>query len=349
MIKKKTDKKPRNAMVDLCRFIAAVMIMLCHLDLVGQTTYPTYMFVDFFFILTGYFTVAHFMKNQPAATPEERGKIALQYTAKKLLPFLPHLLVAIPVAYAARNASFLVNGDFLGFLKGFKDMFAELLLLPTTFFETGKRMIGPIWYLSALLVSIPIFGYICQSKYRRPLCLLGILFAYFFYVLQEPISAFDPVSCVLKCFACMFVGMFVYDVCQSFAQLKLRTWTRIALTIIELLCLAYAVCAGLFWYTPVKLQVVVYIIMLTIMLSGQSYTSKIKFRFFTWLGLLSMPLFIWHYAMGRIFLHAIHLPNSRWAIVIFFVSSFTAAIISQTVISLIKKRNFSVRKLFLKA
>ncbi len=350
MVKKNPEKKTRNTMVDLCRFVAAVMIMLCHLDLIGRPTHPTYMFVDFFFILTGYFTLAHFAKKQSPTTPEERGKIALQYTVKKFLPFLPHLLVAVPIAYIARNWQFLTSGDVSGFLNGCKDMLAEILLLPTSFFDEGYRSIGPLWYLSALLVSIPVFSYICQSKYRRPLCFVGILFAYFFYSTQTLISAFDPVSGVLKCLACMFIGMLVYDIAQSFAQLKFRTWAKVALTIIELLCIVYAVCAGYYAYTPVKFQVIVYVIMLTIMLSGQSYTSRIKYKFFTWLGLLSMPLFIWHYAVGRIFYHVIHLPSySRWSIVIYFAFSFAAAIISQSLVSLAKKHHFSVGKLFLKA
>lgn len=58
--------KKRNYMVDLCRFIAALMIMLCHLDLIGLAQYPTYMFVDFFFILSGYFTLNHFAKMKSA-------------------------------------------------------------------------------------------------------------------------------------------------------------------------------------------------------------------------------------------------------------------------------------------
>ena len=66
--------KKRNYMVDLCRFIAALMIMLCHLDLIGLDQYPTYMFVDFFFILSGYFTLSHFAKMKSAKKADERGR-----------------------------------------------------------------------------------------------------------------------------------------------------------------------------------------------------------------------------------------------------------------------------------
>ncbi len=226
-------KKTRNCVVDLYRFIAALMIMFCHLDLVGARQFPTYMFVDFFFILSGYFTVAHFAKLGAKTAPNERGRTALRYTGKKFLQFLPHLLIAIPLVYLARGATFAYHGDWQTFFLSFKDMFAELLLSPTTFFESGGRLLGPIWYLSALLIVMPAFSYICQSPYRRPVGLLGLIYAFFFYTLQTAISAFDPVSSVLKCIAAMFVGMFVFDIVSELKSAKLRTWVKFYLRLLR--------------------------------------------------------------------------------------------------------------------
>lgn len=318
--------KQRNYMVDLCRFIAAVMIMFCHLDLVGSTTYPTYMFVDFFFILSGYFTVRHFAKLKNSSDPEERGRTALKYTAKKFLPFLPHLLLALPIAYAASNFHYLRSGDIFGFFVGFRDMFAELLLLPIKFFDGPVRQIGPLWYLSALLVIMPIFSYICQSKYRRPIGFCGLIFAYVYFSLQNTISAFDPISALSLGASCMFMGMFVYDVVTEIENKKIKKSARFVATLIELICLAYAIAAAMLGFTPVKMQAVVYMIMLTIMLSGISFTANIKCSLFTWLGKISMPLFIWHYAVGRVLLRLVGLWPTHRLVVLFFVGSFVAAI-----------------------
>ena len=342
-------KKTRNSVVDLYRFIAAVMIMFCHLDLAGSNQYPTFMFVDFFFILSGYFTMAHFAKHNKASNSEERGRTALSYTGKKFLPFLPHLLIAIPIAYLARSATFIYHNDWSGFFSSFKDMFAEILLLPTSFFDSGIRMLGPIWYLAALLVVMPIFSYICQNKKHRPIGMVGLIFAYFFYVLQDSISAFDPVSSVLKCAACMFIGKFIFDVVAELKNVKLRKWTKVALTVIEIACLTYVICAGFFWFTPLKMQVIAYIIMLTITLSGQSYSSKINCGFFTLLGQISMPLFIWHYAVGRIILHLVRGVSPNGCIVLFFVGSFAAAFASYFVVEACKKRGLTARKIFLRS
>lgn len=319
--------KQRNYMVDLCRFIAALMIMFCHLDLVGSSTYPTYMFVDFFFILSGYFTVQHFAKAKNDSDPEKRGRAALIYTAKKFLPFIPHLLIALPIVYFARNFYFLKGGNTLGFLAGFKDMFAEFLLLPVKFFENPVRQIGPLWYLSALLIVMPLFSYICQSKYRRPIGFAGLILAYVYFCMQDVISAFDPISALLLCASCMFVGMFVFDIVLEIKEKKLKTSAKVFATIIELACLVYACLAAILGFTPAKMQVIVYVIMLTIMLSGISYTSKLKIPFFTWLGKISMPLFIWHYAVGRVLSHLITSWSPKRLLIAFFVGSIITAIV----------------------
>ncbi len=319
--------KQRNYMVDLCRFIAALMIMFCHLDLVGAQAYPTYMFVDFFFILSGYFTVQHFAKQKADSNPEKRGRTALRYTAKKFIPFIPHLLVALPIAYFMLNFHFLKDGDVLGFFTGFKDMFAEFLLLPIKFFDNPARQIGPLWYLSALLIVMPLFSYICQSKYRRPICYAGLILAYVYFSMQATISAFDPISALLLCSSCMFIGMFVFDVVTEIKSKTFKTSTRVFATIAELLCLIYVCLAGFLNFTPVTMQLVAYVIMLTIMLSGISYTSNIKCSFFTWLGKISMPLFIWHYAVGRVLSHYTAGHTTKRMLIYFFVGSLTAAIV----------------------
>ena len=325
-------------MVDLCRFIAAVMIMLCHLDLVGTDTYPTYMFVDFFFILSGYFTVAHFARQKYISSPDKRGRIALIYTAKKFVPFLPHLLVALPIVYASSNYHYLASGDFGGFITGFGDMFAELLLLPIKFFSNDYRLIGPLWYLSALLFAMPLFSYICQSKYRRPIGYIGLIFAYIYFSMQDCISAFDPVSALCICASCMFIGMFVYDVVLEIKDKKISNKTRLFVTAVELVCLAYCIIAAVSWNMPVKMQVIAYIAMLIVMLSGASYTAKLKVPFFSWLGKISMPLFIWHYVVGRILLHFVPIWSTRRLTILFFVCSFAVAIAAHYSANFIMRR-----------
>ena len=168
-------------------------------------------------------------------------------------------------------------------------------------------------------------------------------------MLQDSIANFDPVSSVLKCAACMFIGMFIFDVVSEFKKATIRKWVKIVLTIIEAICLGYAICAGLFWFTPLKMQVIAYIILLTITLSEQSHSRKIDCKFFTLLGQVSMPLFIWHYAVGRIILHLVRGVSVNGCIALFFVGSFAVAFASHFIIEAFKKRGLTARKIFLRS
>ena len=64
------SKNSRMAIVDLWKFIAAVMIMIHHLYYLSPAfegkDYPGYfawIYVEFFFILTGFFTYRHFARS----------------------------------------------------------------------------------------------------------------------------------------------------------------------------------------------------------------------------------------------------------------------------------------------
>ncbi len=52
-----------------------------------------------------------------------------------------------------------------------------------------------------------------------------------------------------------------------------------------------------------------------------------KIPFFTWLGKIGMPLFIWHYAVGRVLSHLITSWSAKRLLVAFFVGSIITAIV----------------------
>ena len=81
----------RNPYIELCRFIAAVVMLFHHTEkLGGYSMFGAYriarggwVFVEYFFILSGYFMTRHFeiYNNRGHDAPE---RIAVTYTTKKL-------------------------------------------------------------------------------------------------------------------------------------------------------------------------------------------------------------------------------------------------------------------------
>jgi peptidoglycan/LPS O-acetylase OafA/YrhL len=56
-------------------------------------------------------------------------------------------------------------------------------------------------------------------------------------------------------------------------------------------------------------------------------TENYKIPFFTWLGKISMPLFIWYYAVGRVLSHLITSCSPKRLLVAFVVGSIITAIV----------------------
>ena len=108
----------RMAIVDLWKFIAAVMIMVHHLYEVAPVfenrDYPGYfswIYVEFFFILTGYFTYRRFARKDRR---EDVFRSTLSYTWQKFKPFLPYTTIAITLQYLL-SAPYgeLIRGSFI--------------------------------------------------------------------------------------------------------------------------------------------------------------------------------------------------------------------------------------------
>lgn len=75
------DYRKRNAYIEMCRFIGAIMIMLLHTNYLGgvsQQAPGAWIFVEYFFILSGFFMTKHF-----ALTTDSTGKDAFVYVVKK--------------------------------------------------------------------------------------------------------------------------------------------------------------------------------------------------------------------------------------------------------------------------
>ena len=66
------ERVQRNGMIDIWRFIFALLIMghhMYHLDIGESYLFQSaWIYVEFFFMLSGYFTAKHFLRPLPAGT-----------------------------------------------------------------------------------------------------------------------------------------------------------------------------------------------------------------------------------------------------------------------------------------
>ena len=120
----------RSGNADLAKFIASCLIMTYHIFIFGLRNYhfgTAWIYVEFFLIITGFFTARHFS----TVKTEEPMKIAIRYTINKFLPLIPYTTIATVLMYLLLLVPLLVNGqlNFEEFLLSFTtDMPFDLLI-----------------------------------------------------------------------------------------------------------------------------------------------------------------------------------------------------------------------------
>ena len=102
----------RIGKIELMRFLGAVLIMNAHFGYQDRPFQLSWFFVEFFYIITGYFTMRHFEKQEPQEH-FEAVKIAVEYTGKKFVQFLPYTTGAILITYIAMNWHYIGEGVYI--------------------------------------------------------------------------------------------------------------------------------------------------------------------------------------------------------------------------------------------
>lgn len=88
----------KNGVIDIYRLLFALIIMAGHSVLIGMV--PPFpfaqigIFVEFFYLITGYYTIVHFSK-QTSSTSSEYILKSLQYMLKKFAVFFPYVIVSV--------------------------------------------------------------------------------------------------------------------------------------------------------------------------------------------------------------------------------------------------------------
>ena len=120
----------RNANIDVVKFIAALLIMVSHIDIVLNCKCYNgfWIYVEMFFIITGYLTTRHFDVHEV----RYNIKKCVQYTINKFIPIYPYIFLQVTLMYFGVYSIRLINGE-TGMLETvsavLNNYFSELLLV----------------------------------------------------------------------------------------------------------------------------------------------------------------------------------------------------------------------------
>lgn len=328
----------RLCIVDLWKFIASVLIMVHHLYVFGDPFTEEYygryawIFVEFFFILTGFFTYRHFRKAQSDNVFES----GLTYTFHKFKPFLPYTTIAITLQYLVSTPVFSSKQEIAGHFLNYP---FELLLIGEAI--QSMQLLAPIWFLSAMLLVFPLIALLCQLKNKYLVLLVSILFPLFYYAQVSFGNRVWPDD-ILRALAGMMLGVFLCIVVDLIEEKRwLTKQPSIIVSIVEVSCMLFPFVVGIFNFRSFSKWIVLsFVLGIGAMLSGYSFTSGLNSKFVSYLGKISMPMFIWHWLVATIINKACHfffmpLPIK---LVLYFGGTILISVISYSIIENARKK-----------
>lgn len=360
-------KVKKNNYIEFLRFIFCIIILFHHSGFVSKTgngIFPSGgVLADTFFMLTGYFACAHLERKDISV--ESPLRYSIKYTLSKIKRVLPYTTFGILIIYIHEFLH--INDLTLGVIVNkLYHMAVELLLLPTTGIiklDLITLRNAPLWYLSALLLALPVVMFIAIKwnwifkniiVWVVPLCIQ----MWFVIRFGGALPWLDFVgfvnSGVIRGFSGIIMGFGIYyassfiknllcdgkgirggqmDIAKKYLsrqKAEVGRGTKIMLTIVELSLLVTALFStynGVRSYGEVVTIYILYI-MLTISLSGMSYTSDMKIKAFSYLGKLSLPIYCIHWGIYR--LAAGYLTRFDYAVavsIVLIVCVLTSAIL----------------------
>ena len=105
---------------------------------------------------------------------------------------------------------------------------------------------------------------------------------------------------LLRAFAGMALGTFVFVVVNRINKLKLSTLMKLILTVVEVGTFLVSIYITVFNKDCMNLLLLLFVVNACIMLSGCSYSSELYGCFFGFLGEISLPMFLFHWVIGTI-------------------------------------------------
>ncbi len=362
MKKVKTKEKKHNGIISLWKFIFCIVIAIFHSKaLFPDRTVPIfnsgYIGVEFFFLVSGFYFAKHVLKEK--YDKNTIGEETTGFILKKFKHFLPYIIIVVSATaliylkyYKPFNINKLVNSIW------------NILLLRQFGFN-GPLVIGALWYLPVMLMSMFI-SYPLVKKYgKNYILIVSPLIAIFglgyLFKTYGTLDQFHKVwtglvfTGTIRGFAEINIGMIMYLVKEKLQNIQYTTFAKIILTIMShglLLFILLLISMKNTYLRYDYVLLIMIIIAIQIMVSEKTYDFKLLSNKYTsYLEKISMPIFINHQLFISAFEYVPSLNTLSTSLkVAIYISSFLIfSIIEYELIEFLKKKKcYNISKLFIR-
>lgn len=319
-------KTTKIVFIELCRFVFAFCLIWFHFGCVpflnknGEWAvfHNGYLIVEYFFILTGYFSVAHIEKTRGQAFSIG------SYVLHKYISLLPYMALSVFCAYP------------LIFVGGYPKR--QILNFPLEIFGLYKGFSPEainlhLWFVGAMIIALPILLYsVTKLKHDTLLYLSFVIpLLIYGYILndQGTLDSWAFQLGILRALAGMFLGCFLYYVSIILRGFKFTLAGKITITIIEVSTFGIAL---IYLLLPNYRYDIFFIFIISISLlctfSHKSFLNNLSSRFLCFLGNLSMPIYFFHYPIIKWIEFLLPDANVKFQMLLLFVSTIFISCLS---------------------
>lgn len=293
----------RNSAVELYRFLFCMLVMLHHTYIIGaEGNYPfrgAYLCVEFFFMLSGFYTLRHIDRAPKEEYSGREAEYAVRSTLARFQPIFLYAAICVPVHYIFEYIYVYHN------VRRFCYMPFEMFLLQMSGLDITFSII-PLWYVSCLLLTLPVLIYMLTAKRELTENLLAILLPLVIYgyfrnkyggIYSWHHLAGFTFDGNFRAAAGLFLGCLAYSLTKKTSLTKCQK--RLVMPM-----LAAVTCAAIYiLYSYYRLNMdfvaIALFFLLLLLLQAEPFRCW-NVPFINLLGALSLPLYMCHWTVGRV-------------------------------------------------
>ncbi|MCL1057882.1 acyltransferase [Shewanella gelidimarina] len=278
----------RFDVLDSFRGIAALMVAVYHLHVVGFITElnfvrNSYLFVEFFFVLSGFVISYSYLGRLKNIVDV---KLFMKKRFARLWPLhIFMMLMFIPFALA----NIILNID-LGDRFSLYSFVTNLFFIQSFGLHDGPTWNMPAWSVGVEFYTYIIFSFFCLNSYFRKGIIAPIMIsALAFIALFTFLNVFD--ISIFRCIYCFFLGLIAF---KLHSYIKVNSWMEVvAITFLVLILSVVRVQDyGVWGYL---LLPILFLLIIIVFSHQQGCISKVLINpLFTKLGILSFSIYMTH-------------------------------------------------------
>lgn len=336
----------RNNEIEFFRFLFICAIAIMHFSNSYFKSAPyfsgAYIGTEFFFLVSGFMIIK---------SADRKEDSPFLFTLKRAKKLYPHYLFAFVMLFLL--SVFAAPDGLLNTLRSLSGYIFELLFLHASGLKSFGLLNYPTWYLSSLLIGgFFIYALIRWNRklYLTIIAPFAVLATYSFFSANtghldvwggnQFLNLSDGLT---RGFAAMSLGSLAYSLSSYLRSqaYQLSRLLRLFLSFLELM-LFICVFAGSAFFTDTQYDfyfVLLLFVAVTLAFSGLTYTDRFfSFRFFTYLGKISYPMYV--YQLFIICIFCLFCPNLSYSagILIFLAALIVFSIVVDLLFHLLFKR-----------